>query len=478
VISLRVAFHTLGCKLNQLETESLADSFRQAGAAIVPSGHEADLHVINTCTVTSKAEQKARRLIRQALASDGDCVVLVTGCYAQMESAALAGMDPRCVVIPGDEKDSVLSLASRLADFWQGHGELLEAVLEWRRWRKDADGAISSPISVADRFAFRPETFSFHSRPSLKIQDGCDNRCSYCRVCLARGPSVSIEPREALRRIRTLEDAGRAEIVLTGVNLSQYRGEEGGRELRFGSFLSWILENTSRISFRISSFEPERVDEEFLAAFANGRVRPHIHLALQSGSDAVLSRMRRSYDSAAILEAIRKLRSVKDDPFVAADIIAGFPGESDGEFLETMELCRKCDLAWIHAFPFSARPGTEAFTMKPSVPERIAGERVRSLSGFAESHHAAYVGRWIGRSTEVVLEGIDSADEPEIGRGLRIGTSANYLKLAIRNLSSGYPAGTALMVMIEEAAGKNLLDGNSEPISADAVAVEIMNHAT
>ncbi len=470
---LRVAFHTFGCKLNQLETESMADSFRRAGAIIVPSGQNADLHVVNTCTVTSKAEQKARRLIRQALSSDGHSVVLVTGCYAQMESAALAALDPRGVVIPGDEKDSILSLASWLADAWQGHGELLESVLEWRQTRMDAssprqdsgscaDGAVLPSVS-ADRFVYRPEIFSFHSRPSLKIQDGCDNRCSYCRVCLARGPSVSIDAREALERIHVLENAGRAEVVLSGVNLSQYRGWDGGRELRFGAFLSWILQNTSRIAFRISSFEPERVDDEFLAAFAHGRVRPHVHLALQSGSDAVLLRMRRSYGSARILETVRSLRSVKDDPFIAADMIAGFPGETDAEFAETMDICRECDLAWIHAFPFSARPGTAAFAMRPAVPERVAGERVRQLSSLAVLQHAAYVRRWIGRDTDVVVEGPDSI--------VRVGTSANYLKLAIRNLPAGYPSGTSLPVTIAASIDEDRRAGDPEAVMVDAFAV-------
>ncbi len=467
---LKVAFHTLGCKLNQLETESLADSFRAAGATIVPSGQKAELHVVNTCTVTSKAEQKARRLIRQALASDEGCVVLVTGCYAQMDGASLTALDPRSVVVPGDEKQTILSLATWLADSWQGHGELLESVLEWRQVQISGHSDVTA-ARTADRFVYRPETFTYHSRPSLKIQDGCDNRCSYCRVCLARGASVSIEPGEALRRVRILEAAGRSEVVLTGVNLSQYRGRDGDREFRFGSFLSWILENTESIAFRISSFEPDRVDEAFLAAFAHERVRPHVHLALQSGSDTVLRRMRRVYDSAKILDAVGKMRSVKDDPFIAADIIAGFPGETDEEFLRTLEVCRECDLAWIHAFPFSARPGTPAFDMKPAIPERVAGERVRALTELAEARHAAYVGRWTGRTVEAVLEGIDGGTGPGIPSGRRIGTSANYLKLAIKDLPDGLPPGSSLSVRILGAAVEEHGGGGPGLLRADAFAV-------
>lgn len=467
---LKVAFHTLGCKLNQLETESLADTFRGSGAAIVPFAQSADLYVVNTCTVTGKAEQKARRLIRQAMGAHANAVILVTGCYAQMDAPALAALGGRIVVVPGDEKQTIPALAAHLADSWQGHGDLLDAVLEWRH----GAGPGTAPIPIAgqappaDRFIYRPETFTYHSRPSLKIQDGCDNRCSYCRVCLARGPSVSIDPAEALRRIRLLEDAGRAEVVLTGVNLSQYRGQVGavdgecddtrdrvredGRILRFGSFLSYILANTSRIALRISSFEPDRIDDEFLAVFADPRVRPHVHLAMQSGSDTVLRRMRRTCDSAGILGAVSKLRSVRDDPFIAADIIAGFSGETEAEFTRTLEVCRECDLAWIHAFPFSPRPGTPAFDMKPMVPERIAGERVRALTALSESRHAAYIQRWAGRTVDVILEGSDTDTGPDVQR---TGTSDNYLKLRISGVPRSLKAGQSIRATITGIAGSS-----------------------
>lgn len=450
---LRVAFKTLGCKLNQLETESVAEAFVQAGAALVPAEESADLYVVNTCTVTSKAEQKARRVMRQALAHNPAAVVLATGCYAQMDPQGLAQVDRRIIVLPGEEKASLLSLAAWLQDNWQGHGPLYDAVNEWRAGATAKGkagpggnigataGSVAGPSlnvgarpersgttrqGAVDPFAYHPSLFAFHSRPSLKIQDGCDNRCSYCRVCLARGPSVSLPSAQVLERVRKLEDEGVAEVVLTGVNLSQYKDESIG----FAGLLKLLAAGTQAIRFRISSYEPDRVDEAFLEAFASPRIQPHIHLALQSGSSSVLRRMARPYDAEKALRAVIALRKARIDPFIAADMILGFPGESDGEFGETLSFCRAADFAWIHAFPFSARPDTRAYDMRPKIPERIAGERTALLSELAASGKSRYVQRWLGSELDCVLEkgrndGVPSSLES---------TGSNYLKLLVRGL--------------------------------------------
>ena len=463
---LRVAFRTLGCKLNQLETESVADAFSGAGASISPFGEAADLYVINTCTVTSKAEQKARRVMRQALAANPDAVVLVTGCYAQMDPEGLALVQPRTLVVPGEEKAALLSLASWLQENWQGHGDLFGAVAEWRQTLEPAAGDLSRP----DPFAYHPLTFAFHSRPSLKIQDGCNNRCAYCRVCLARGPSVSLPAERLLERVRDLEGSGKAEVVLTGINLAQYR--DGA--MRFPGLLSYLTANTESIRFRISSWEPEHVDDAFLEAFAHPRVQPHVHLSVQSGSSAVLRRMARPYAAKRVLEAIAALRAVKGDPFIASDLIAGFPGETDAEFAETLEFCAHADFAWIHAFPFSARPGTKAWDMRPKVPERVAGERVAALSAIAREGKARYVARQAGRLVSVILEkhgNLDPDDEVSSleasapgasnlaadGRGEgRAGTSSNYLKVWVEGVPQDLPAGSAVDAVLE---GESALAG-------------------
>jgi len=456
-MSYRVTFQTFGCKLNQLETEALADSFARAGAAVLPQGSEAELHVLNTCTVTGKAEQKARRSIRAALAagprSPGrEAVVVVTGCYAQVEAEAIEALGERVVAVRGEDKALLHGLAAFLADEWQGHGDLLDAVRDWRAAaasRAAAPGAggasaVGDAVTVSDnaardgRFAFSPGAFAFHSRPSLKIQDGCNNRCSYCRVCIARGPSVSLEPAIVLERLRALEDSGAAEAVLTGVNLSQYRS--GG--LGFAGLLGYLLSGTSRIAIRLSSFEPDRVDGAFLEVFGERRVRPHLHLPIQSGSDPVLARMGRRYTASQVLAACEDLRRVKGDPFLAADLIAGFPGETEADFEATLSTAAGAGLAWIHAFPFSARPGTAAWDMKLRVPERVAGERVAALTALAERGREAYLARWMGREVEAVLEtayegGAAGECAAANGGGSFHATSDNYLRLGLEALPPG-----------------------------------------
>jgi len=420
-MELRVAFQTLGCKLNQLETEALVDAWKRAGCALVGQDEVVDLYVLNTCTVTGRAEQKARRLVRRALARNPAALALVTGCYAEVEPEALASLHERALVVPGTEKAGLLDLAAWLAEEWQGHGDLAEAVRIWLGGLRGGD---------ADPFAFVPEGFALHSRPSLKIQDGCDNRCSYCRVCIARGPARSLPASLVLERLRALEAAGKAEVVLAGVNLHQYRDGD----LRFPGLLRLLLEGSESIAIRLSSWEPEGVKADFLEAFAHPRVRPHLHLPVQSGSDAVLRRMARAYRRDKVIAACEELRRIKGDLFIAADLIAGFPGETEADFEATVDLARACGFAWIHAFPFSARPGTAAWSMGPKVPERLAGERTAALQGLAREGREAYMARQAGREVEAVLEA--EAREVEAGKGRA--TSENYLKLSV----TGLPAGT------------------------------------
>ncbi|MGO8693610.1 MAG: tRNA (N(6)-L-threonylcarbamoyladenosine(37)-C(2))-methylthiotransferase MtaB [Rectinemataceae bacterium] len=436
---LGVAFQTLGCKLNQLETDALVDSFKIEGASILPlrggrAAGRVDLFVLNTCTVTGKAEQKARHAARAVLAEHPRAVVLVTGCYAQLDGEGLESIHERIVAVPGENKDAILVLSHWLEEHWNGRGDLLDAVREWKAESRPPDEG-------GDRFAFNPGYFALHSRPALKVQDGCDNRCAYCRVRLARGASRSLPAATALARARSLEAAHKAEIVLTGVNLSQYR--DGS--MRFPGLVAALLEGTTGAAFRISSYEPDRIDEAFLSIFARDRVRPHAHLPVQSGADPVLAAMGRGYRRDLVLAAIEALRRVKGDPFLAADIIVGFPGETDEDFSATLELCRTAGFAWIHAFPFSPRPGTRAFEFRPRVPERVAGERAAELGALARGGRSAYAERWTGADVEVVLEG---AGRREATGTLRLGTSANYLKLRIEGVPPDLPSGRAVCCRI------------------------------
>jgi threonylcarbamoyladenosine tRNA methylthiotransferase MtaB len=441
---LRVAFHTHGCKLNQLETDALADAFSSAGAELLSFGPEGagggspapDLAIVNSCTVTAKAEAKARRSVRLALAKGRDTLVLVTGCYAELEAAALSSLGERVLVLPGSRKEAMLGLPAFLAS----RGPPLEGAL--REWLGSRAAAPRT-----DRFAFDPRSFAYHSRPALKIQDGCDNECAYCRVVLARGPSSSLAADEVLARARALEAAGRAEIVLTGVNVSQYRDGE----LDFPGLLRRLLSGTDSIAYRVSSYEPDRVDEAFLEAFSDPRIRPHLHLAAQSGADSLLRAMGRRYDRSALLAAVEALRRVKGDPFLAADFIAGLPGETEADAAATIRLAEACDFAWIHAFRFSPRPGTAAERMPAQVPERLRAQRAEALFRLGRRGKAAYLDRWSGREVPAVLEGIDAGRQTR-NSAILDATTENYLKVRVRGLGEENRPGLPIVCRIEEVA--------------------------
>jgi threonylcarbamoyladenosine tRNA methylthiotransferase MtaB len=420
------SIYTLGCKLNQLESEAIAASFKDAGFTIGPWEEGADILVVNTCTVTSMAEQKARRIIRKLLKDNPASRIIVTGCYAQLEAEKIAaleerppGSDSRLFVVPGALKPALLDLPRRLGS--AGHRALgLETLRE--------SGGIRE--ALPDPFAFTAPDLSFHSRPFLKIQDGCDHACTYCRVRIARGSSVSLEADTVLRRLRCLEDRGYGEAVLSGVNISQYQdGRRGG----LGPLLVFLLENTRRIALRLSSLEPEALMGELLSVLAAPRIRPHFHLSLQSGSDRVLRRMGRPYTAEEACLAAENIRNIKGDPFLACDIIAGFPGESGEDFEMTAELCRRIDFAWIHAFPYSARPETPAFRFMDAVSPGEVSSRVETLSRLAKRGRAAYIGRWLGRTVEAVPEHF----APPGPGGSVPAVSENYLKVLL--LPGGEP---------------------------------------
>ena len=478
--SLSVAFHTLGCKLNQLETESIAQAFRNEGFKTVGWGDRADLYLVNTCTVTSKAEQKARRTIRKAIKDNPAACVIATGCYAQLDPGAVAAIASsleseggpaarqaierrRLLVISGDDKAALLDLPAFIADSLCSSVDLPSLLAAWSTLRREAVGGDSG------RFRFEANDFTFHSRASLKIQDGCDNACSYCRVRLARGRSVSLGAAEALRRLQEIEERGYSEAILTGINVSQYRDESAipGMAIDFPGLLRYLLAGTDRIALRISSTEPDCVTEDFTDAVADLRVRPHFHLSVQSLCDATLARMRRRYRAEEVELAVSRLRSVKDDPFLACDVIAGFPAETAAEFDESYAGLKRLDFAWIHAFHFSPRPGTEAINLPGRVPERSAVERVERLLGLGRSGHEAYLHRWLDREVFAVAETSGAA----MDSGIYSALSENYLKLAVKAgaLASPRP-GCALRCRIVSPYRPALANGGDVGAVADAQA--------
>ena len=304
------------------------------------------------------------------------------------------------------------------------------------------DGAFAPASSgaapeIPETFKLSTDDFFFHSRASIKIQDGCDNHCAYCRIRLARGRAVSLDRDEVIARVRKIEEAGWGEVILSGVNLSQYRSSGGD----FADLLERLIAETERIAIRIGSLYPERVDEAILPSLASRRILPHFHLSVQSGSNRILASMRRPYAADAVYRAAERIRSIKENPFLACDIITGFPGETVEVCALTLTRCSEVGGAARRAFPFSPRPGTEAWGMRPRIPERVAGERVAALTALAERNHRAYSEYWIGRTVSAVAE--------ESAEGMPItAVTENYLSVALEADRAEIPRGKRIEVRI------------------------------
>lgn len=486
---------SLGCKLNQIESESIAAKFTAAGFKIAKPGDDTPggrvvLTIINTCTVTGKAEQKARHSIRDLLRQDPDSLVLVTGCYAQLEAEYLNNMDNRILVVRGEKKGRLSELPGFLTletggkvdfctvenpcdydiEFARLQGRIKEFPYLFKPGKNKAapetviqdTAPVSAPLRVKwentpqkskilldsfknDETAFNLSTdeLLFHSRASIKIQDGCNYRCSYCRICYARGNSVSLNHSQVINRIQNLETKGWEEVVLTGVNLSLYKSGD----VDFTGLLNLIIQNTNKIMIRISSLYPNYVDEAFLNIVSSHRIAPHFHLSIQSGSERILKLMRRPHSAGEIFLAVENLRKAKNNPFMACDIITGFPGETEEDFSETLEMCRKIKFSWIHGFPFSPRPGTEAWYMKPRIPQRTAGQRLKTLTELALRDRKGYVSSCIGNTYSGIVETARKT-------GSCILTD-NYLHCLIPGKQE-LKTGTRVTVRLKE----NLLDSN------------------
>jgi len=391
---MMTAVYTLGCKLNQCESEALADAFHTQGFPIVHHSESAELFVVNTCTVTSKAEQKARRMIRKFASMDHSPIVLVTGCYAEMEPEELRSLKGTIIVIPLTLKPRILTLPSYIHDRMKMGFSLNESIQEW------INKIDNNENSDAEAFNYKAVTFLYHARAFLKIEDGCDNACSYCRVTIARGKAISIDRDEAVSRALALEAEGYREIVLTGVNITAYHSKGEGLE----GLLRELLGKLKKTKIRLSSMEPDMITDELITLCGHELVQPHFHIPVQSGSDTVLASVNRFYTAETIKECVSKLRKVKKDPFIAADIITGLPGERDQDAAQTFELLSECEFSQLHVFPFSPRPGTDLYKAGKKVTESLRDKRADQLRKLSARLHTVYQNRWIGEEVTVLLE--------------------------------------------------------------------------
>jgi threonylcarbamoyladenosine tRNA methylthiotransferase MtaB len=401
---MNVCVYTLGCRLNQCESEAIADSFAQEGFTVVGETTPAELYIVNTCTVTSKAEQKARRMIRK-FAQIG--VTVATGCYAQVNEKELSELSENVIVVPLEKKAHLLKLAKHLNSSLISGFDLKSGCLSF------ADGKASV-------FDYDAASFSYHSRAYLKIQDGCDNNCAYCRVHIARGKALTLDADTVVERALALEQAGFSEIMLTGVNLTMYDHEKDG----LGGLLEKLLAALGpSIRLRLSSMEPDHIDDRLLNALKDYRLQPHFHIPVQSASDKVLVRVNRKYNMEHLTAIIQRLKEIKDDPFLAADVITGLPAEDDEEFEKTYRFFAEQKFAQMHVFPFSPRPDTALYLAHDKVPESVRDQRAARLRELSSQLHADYLSRQSGKETEVVLQNRKG--------GHWYGVSSNYIDVQI-----------------------------------------------
>ena len=418
---MKIHFETLGCRLNQSESEGAARFFLDSGFSVSMEPFTAKSHddevilcIINTCTVTAKAEQKARRIIRLLLKACPNAAVAVTGCYAQVEPAEIMAIDGRICLLGGQNKGRLADLPPFLKSLLNQKTGLktgiagAELAAEIQKFFS-AEKKLTLASSVTSPFRLATDVFLNHSRSSLKIQDGCNCVCTYCRIRIARGKSVSLDAASVLERVQALERGGQSEVVITTVNISQYASEYEGRKVRFAEILELILQKTEKIGIRISSLYPEIVDDKLGKILENPRIRPYFHISVQSGSNDILARMKRPYRIDAVYRACEILKKAKGNPFIACDIIAGFPGESEADFDLTMKMLSECGFVFVHAFPFSPRPGTEAFSMRPMVPNYETDKRIARLEEFNKASKNAYISSFKGKILPAVCETVHRA---------------------------------------------------------------------
>ena len=380
----KIAFKTLGCRLNQYETDSLMSDFVKGGYEVVGFSEVADAYVVNTCTVTNTGDHKSRQAINQALRRNENAVLVVTGCMADSQKRSLDTNDRITYTVTNDRKGSVF--------------QLLDGHFRGKNIHPDA--------LKADRFAFGAAEKSFHTRSLIKIQDGCDNFCTFCIVPHVRGRAESRPYSDIERNIREVLDFGYKEIVLTGVNIGRYEHEELG----FEDIVEKILEIPGDFRVRISSIEPEGFGDKLVSLFEHPRLTPHLHLCLQSGSDRILMKMRRRYSVADFMNLVEKIRWRVPGFNFTTDIMVGFPGETDDDFRKTCTISEEAGFSHIHTFKYSRRKGTRADRMTDQVPERIKTERSAMIREISEKNKRSYRSSFPGKTQTVLVERI------EIGR--------------------------------------------------------------
>ena len=398
---MKIGICTLGCKVNQYETQAMEQELLRRGHGLVPFEGEADAYIINTCTVTAVSDKKSRQMIRRARKLSPDAVVAVCGCYPQTHPEDVKGLDVDLISGTGDRMKFL---------------DLLESAVREKEPVMSVDQALRRR-----KFEVLPAGgLSARTRAMLKVEDGCVNFCTYCIIPYARGPVRSLPLDTAAAETRRLREEGYREIVVTGIEISSW-----GQDLKNGETLIDLLEAVCTaapaVRIRLGSLEPRTITEEFCRrAAALPNLCPQFHLSMQSGCDDTLKRMNRKYDTTRYAQSVALLNQYFDHPAVTTDLITGFPEETEEEFAQTLDFIRRCGFAQMHIFPYSVRPGTPAAKMR-QVPKAVKEERARQAAAVAEALHRNYLAACVGAVYPVLFE------QPKDGR--YFGHAPNYMEV-------------------------------------------------
>ncbi len=381
---MRIAIYTLGCKVNQYETQALEGDLLRRGHTLVDFDALADVYIVNTCSVTAVSDKKSRQMLRQAKRRNPDAVIAACGCYAQTHAEEVKALAPDVVFGTNDRTQFV---------------DAIERVCRER-----------SPIVCVDdvwerrKFELLPAGgLSSRTRAMMKIEDGCVNFCSYCIIPYARGNVRSLLPENAKAQIIALREEGYRETVLTGIEISSY-GKDLDGDFALIDLLELLVQESGEMRLRLGSLEPRTVTEDFCRRASKlPNLCPHFHLSMQSGSDATLKRMNRKYDTARFYESCTLLRRYFDHPAITTDLIVGFPGETEEEFAQTLAFIRRCGFAEMHIFPYSIRPGTKAADME-QLPNAVKEERAKIAAQIAKEMQSDYLARCVGKTYDVLFE--------------------------------------------------------------------------
>ena len=417
----RIAAHTLGCKVNQYDTQAMLELFQKAGYTVVPMNEDADVYLINTCTVTGVGDKKSLQLIRKNRREHPDSRLIICGCMAQQRGEELLSVGA----------DLILGTQNR------------SRVVELLHAAEECGKPLCAVAPLTDNTPFEPLSITAqndHTRAVLKIQEGCRNHCTYCIIPAVRGPIRSRPLTDIREEVRRLADSGFREVILTGIHLSSY-GKDFAPSASLLDAIRVIQETDGILRIRLGSLEPMVATEVFSAELKKmDKLCPQFHLALQSGSDTVLARMKRQYNTAQYLRAVGHLRCVFPHAAFTTDILTGFPGESEEEFRETEAMIRKVGFARIHVFPYSARPNTPAAAMPGQLSVTVREERARKLIALGNAVADEYLRSWIGHESVLLPE--------ELVNGCWEGYTPEYIRVRMLPGSlctPGIPAGIRLV---------------------------------